>query len=265
MFIAHDSSTTIELGTYTLAANGSGEFLVVRSFENTWYDSTVSVLDPRRGARFNDDPMPKSYVLSVEGTAEEIVVGLDGERRRLANLADVIGAIDPATEAGAKHAYQLMTMSLYSSQSRISGFGGRGMTSYKTKTVFLGMAYSGTATNESSIWVKSNLDPNATMSYYGFQDLNGIVLDGVQFTDITNLSGDGLMSGELTIALTGRDAMGSPVVLDALIDYATVEVHGGLADGGNYTFSVNDGPAVLIPAGEAYAMDLRSLLPPSTP
>jgi hypothetical protein len=256
MAIEHDSSTTMEQGTYVLGADGHGVFTVEHAYVFVYFDSSVK-LGARDGALRNDMPAPASHSIEIEADGDQILVDVDGDTRRLTNLYDVIAKLDPKDRAGAEDLFRVLNLAIYSSAVRIPGFGSAKMSSYINNTT----TFKALVASDFTVGVGGPLlNPVTDIVYDQFEDLSGIVLDGDQRT-VTNLYGNGSLSGVLDWRLRSSD---EDVFLEGTLDYEGLVVVNGVAGDGTYTLTVG-GSSYTISYDLAADMDLRTLLPVEAP
>jgi hypothetical protein len=113
--------------------------------------------------------------------------------------------------------------------------------------------------NDFTVNVQSLLDPNTDITYRQFEELTGIVIDGLQRTDV-NTSGEGSMSGVLSFVMRGTDR-----VLRGRLDYEGLGIDNGVAASGTYTMSLVGGDPRPISFELATDVDLQAVLPVEAP
>ncbi len=257
-FVAHDSSVRFAFGSYTL--DGSGRGLATHELEYRFeHQPTLSLFD-REGAVRTDLETLVDERLEIVADGTQILVSLDGTPMRMTSMADVVEALDLRTQAGAEDVFRLYNLPLFTSQARLLGFGSVGMVQYAGTTA----EFSGAVRNRFTVAVASLLDPDTLISYYQLEDLNGIVVDGPQTTNV-DTGGDGIMSGTLSFVMRGT-AGATDVVVRGAVDYGALEIADGFAAGGTYTLTL-DGIAdpYVLSYQLATDVDLRAVLPVATP
>jgi hypothetical protein len=257
MFIAHDSSTTMEQGTYTLGADGVGVFSVEHGYTFVFEDSSVP-LGSHEGASRDDTPTPSSHPIEIEVDGDQILLGMDGDVRRLTNLYDVVARLDPSTQAGAEDVFRVLNLGFYSAVVRVPAFGSTGMTAYINNAT----SFTALVANEFTVAVALG-KPVTDITFDRFEDLNGVVIDGVQRSS-TNFTGSGDLSGVLEWWLHGSDDPGD-IAFSGTLGYEGVHVKNGVADSGEYTLTTKGYPPFAISASFASDIDIRALLPVETP
>ncbi len=259
--IHNDSSTDLEQGTYVLDASGIGVFTVEHSYNMVYQDSSVKIWD-RPGAKRDDNPSPPSHAITVKVDGDQLLVGFDGEVRRLTNIYDVAQRLDASTPAGADDIFRFLNLTIYTSAVRIPGFGSTGMTSY----IGAPSHFTALVTNEYSVEVKGTiLKPDTYLTYAQFEDLNGIIFDGVQLS-ATDSKGNGDLSGILDWRIRGSSDP-DDIVLEGTLDYEGVHVTNGVAAEGTYTFTIEGHDPYTVSYALAADLDLtkNGLLPIETP
>ncbi len=257
-FIAHDSSTTFEFGSYTLDASGNGA--AVRVLEYVFdYQPDRSILQ-RDGSIREDLPTPVAETLSIVPDGTQLIVTLAGEARRMTSIGELVEAIDVTTQQGAEQVFRLFNLPLFTSQARLLGFGSGSMTQYVDTTAVFG----GAIRNRFTVTVESWLSPNTVIMYHQLEDLSGIVIDGPQHSNV-DTSGNGRMDGALSFLMRGTGGA-SDVVLRGHLDYKDLELENGVAAGGTYSLVIDGVPGAYVLSYELAAdVDLRSLLPVASP
>jgi hypothetical protein len=231
---------------------GGATTLQIRHVYTLPDESGVSLLS-RRGAYRED--VDQTVRLAVARTGERLAISGDD---RLAGtyvpLGAALSALGGATGRDATCAFHLANLGLRSSEARIIGFGGPGMTQYRGPETFVGtvagslrVAMSGATTH-----------PLTTITYSAFEDWGGQRVDGPQMTDV-NSGGDGHMSGVLTFALTPVSAGGTPgAAITGTVDYGgganaadAVQIANGTAVGGVYVVTLDGGGAARVSPQDA--------------
>jgi hypothetical protein len=154
-----------------------------------------------------------------------------------------LARLGTTTARDAACAFEVANVGIRSSEVRIIGFGGPGMTQYQTPATYVGIVGGTLRVAEEGF-----LNSTTTITYAAFEDLGGARVDGPQMTRADS-SGDGHMSGTLTISLEPLPpggAAGAPVI--GTIDYGgggvsgdAVQISDGTASGGFYVVSLQGG------------------------
>lgn len=257
-FVAHDSSTTFDFGSYALAADGAG-FASTAVKYTFVFQPNIGILS-RDGSRRTDLPAPISTDLEIVADGSQILVTLGGETMRMTNLGEVIEALDTTTQEGAEDVFRVYNLPLFTSQARLLGFGSGAMTQYVGPVA----TFVGAVRNRFTVNVEALLKPNTNIVYYQFEDLTGIVIDGLQRTNV-NTSGNGSMEGTLSFVMRGTGGA-TDVRIRGYLDYEGLEIGNGFAAGGTYTLSF-DGSDDEFPISYELAtdIDLRGVLPVEAP
>lgn len=260
-YVARSSSTFLRYGTYERASDGQGIAHIASSFVFE-YQPQIDI-GGRLGAGRYDDPFDVPF--SLVGASGDIDVDMAGEVRRFVPLGKVLDAIDPTTMQGAHDLYQVYNLSLFFGQVRIPAFGGIGMTRYISSPT----AFRGLIGGELFIKVESLSNPNVTIEYredplfpgIPFQDFPSVSISGAQITRV-NLMGNGDMTGALAFEIHDSDDP-SIVRFAGAVDYGTVTIGNGVANGGTYTITTTI-PSVtshVLPYSLASNVDLTAALP----
>jgi hypothetical protein len=257
-FVAHDSSTTFEFGSYTLDEEGKG--VALHSVEYVFaYQIDRSVLS-RDGSIRTDLGNAIQEILSISKDGDDVILSLDGAPMRMRSVGALVEALDVTTQEGADNVFRLYNLPLFTSQARLLGFGSGSMTQYVDTTA----EFRGAVRNRFTVSVESFLDPNTHISYYQLEDLSGIVIDGLQHTYV-DTGGDGHMGGTLSFLMSdARSSTGAEI--RGRLDYSTLEIDNGVAAGGTYTLTIDGvGDPYIISYKLAADIDLRTVLPVQSP
>lgn len=254
-FVAHDSSTTFAFGSYTLDETGVGT--TTRVVEYTFVFQPERSILGRDGSTRADLPTPIVETLTITRDGSQLVLDLGGEPRLMTSLAELIDSLDPTTQEGAEDIFRVYNLPLFTSQARLLGFGSGAMTQYVGPEA----PFAATIRNRFTVSVKALLTPHTDITYYQFEDLTGIVVDGVQRT-LVNTKGNGPMEGTLNFVMRGE----TNVRIRGHVDYGSLEIADGLAAGGTYVLTI-DGVAAEYTISHALAtdVDLRNVLPVELP
>ncbi len=238
MPVARGAAALTLQGQWGEVAGGSVTLWVQHVY--TLPDETSASLLSRRGA-YRDD-VNQTVRLTVARTGDRLVVSGDD---RLAGTYVPLGAalagLGAATERDATCAFHVANLGIRSSEIRIVGFGGPGMTQYRGPENFVG-----TVAGTLRVSMAGGLShPVTTITYSAFEDWGGLLVDGPQVTDVDS-GGDGHMSGVLAFSIVPRAQDGSPgTAITGTIDYGgagnpadAVQISNGTAVGGVYVTSL---------------------------
>jgi len=255
-FVAHDSSTRFEFGSYVLGDDGRG--VATHALEYVFANQSDLDILQRDGSVRTDLPDPIDQRLTIARDGSRLVLGLDDATLHLTSLAEVAEALDVTTAAGATDVFRVFNLPLFTSQARLLGFGSSGMTQY----IGANAVFAGAVRNRFTVNVEALLSPNTLITYHQLEDLTGIVIDGEQHTNV-DLAGDGSMSGVLSFVIRGTGGA-TDVVVRGGLDYTGLQIRNGVAAGGTYTLTL-DGAAAPYPISWELAtdVDLRAVLPVS--
>lgn len=234
-------STAITLqGTWTEVGSAGTTTLRVAHTYTLPEESSLSILN-RRGT-WRDDAQ-RVIGISVARDAGRLVV--TGDPRLAATylpLGQALARLGRTTDRDAACAFQIVNLGIRSSETRIIGFGGPGMTQYQQPENYVG-------TLAGSLRVSmTGFAHNSTVIQYGaFEDLGGVRVDGPQRTDADS-GGNGQMSGVLSFMLVPLDPDGlAGTALTGRIDYGAagkaIQISGGNAVGGFYATTLDGGGA----------------------
>lgn len=246
--VENNSSTNLEYGSYTgTATEGTFSYAAEYDFR---YQPERGILSRDGAERIEHDP-PITVPIELEVDGDELVLTYQTEERRLVNILDVIDALDVDTMEGALDVMRMYNLPLFTSQVRMLGFGSSGMTQYLDNE----QAFAGTIANTFSVVVREVLNPKTYITYNAFEDLTGIVHEGQQRTYV-NLSGDGTMEGTVDFTMEGRTR-----TIRGTIDYMNLTIDNGVAGGGTYGLTIEDGGSFDVTYEVAADTCPRSLLP----
>ncbi len=159
-------------------------------------------------------------------------------------LTPALAGLGAATARDAACAFQLANLAVLSSQVRIIGFGGPGMTQYSAAT-----DYQGIVSGSLRVQVDGLFSSTTTITYRGFSDFGGVAIDGAQVI-FADSSGDGHMEGAVAFALQPAAPAGAapPPPLQGEVRYGvaggggdSIRISGGSASGGLYDVSLQGG------------------------
>lgn len=234
-------------GTWTETASGDATLRVAHTY--LMPDESHRGILSRVGARRSDDPI--TLRVSVARAADRLVVtGDPGLAGAYVGLAAALRSLGPAATANPACAYQVFSLAIQSSEARIIGFGGAGMTQYQRAATYVG-AVAGSV----RVAVSGNSPVTTRIDYAGFEDQNGVVVAGPQVTT-SSWSGDGHMDGVMTFTFApqGLDP-GQATTLTGAIDYGgggnpadAVQITSGNTSGGYYVARIDGGGTARISA-----------------
>lgn len=265
--VEHDSSTRYSYGSVTIGSSGKGQAAFEASYTFD-YVASGAILS-RKGAQRALHSPPLEVPVSITKTTAGITATIDGTTGHYVNVYDVVLNVDTTTQDGAEDAFRLLNLPLFTSQVRLLGFGGGGMTQYiSAPGRFVGLARAPTdeLPNVFTVSVQSYTTPNTDIRYTQFEDFTGVIVDGLQETDVS-ISGNGNMHGVLTWSMRDGADGDTDVALEGTVDYDDLQIGNGVASGGSYGFAFTSPSAVsyTIPYTIATDVDLRGLLPEDAP
>ncbi len=233
-------------GTWTEVGNAGATTLHVVHVYTMADESGVPILS-RRGS-YRDDVQYDVPLIVTRAGGRLTVAGDPSIEATYVPLVEALGNLRTAGASDAACAFQVANLGMLTSQARIIGFGGPGITQYNDPETYIGTV-AGSLRIEQHGW-----DPNWTvMQYSAFQDVGGVAVEGPMRTDADS-GGNGHMSGVMTFAFapTAPDGtLGTPIT--GTIDYGTenpanaIRISGGDATGGFYTVAIAGGGTALVP------------------
>jgi hypothetical protein len=159
-------------------------------------------------------------------------------------LEVALARVGVSTARDAACAFHVANLAVVSSEVRILGFGGPGMTQYSTPATFVGVVSGSVRVEEHGLFTSTT-----NITYSGFSDFPGVVIDGTQNT-VADASGNGHMWGDVQLALA--PAAPAPAVTGT-IGYGvqagggnSIVISGGVAGGGHYEVTLGGGGAALV-------------------
>jgi hypothetical protein len=186
------SAVTLQ-GTWTETGSDGGATLRVER-EYTLPDERSTSLLSRRGAWRTD--AGRTITLTVKRDDSRLVLAGDAalEGTYLA-FGGALARLGTMTSRDAACAFQIANLGIRSSEVRIIGFGGPGMTQYQRPATYVG-----TVAGSLSVSLSGFTHNTTTITYSAFEDIGGARVDGPQITDADS-GGDGHMSGVMTFVL----------------------------------------------------------------
>lgn len=241
MPISRGTSAITLQGRWT-EVGASGDTTLQVEHEYTLPDESSVPILSRRGA-WREDAL-RTIRLTVTRDAGRLTVAGDaGLAGTYVALGEALGRLGSATAWDAACAFQIANLGIRSSEIRIIGFGGPGMTQYQQAETYVG-----TVAGSLRVSMSGFFQNTTTIAYSAFEDLGGVRVNGPQITE-ANSSGDGHMSGVLTFALAPLALDGSAAApITGTIDYGgagnpadAVQISNGNAIGGVYVTSIDGG------------------------
>jgi len=200
--------------------------------------------------------------LSLRMEGDELVITEGGVEARYVNFNRLAAAILLDTgidlDERSRVAGNFFNLSMLSTQSRLLGFGGAGMTQY------LGGNDSTFACNTSgefNVGAGGQLIQNnivTTIDFRACEDFTGMVLDGPQITKVT-ASGNGGMENPVDFSFQ-LDPTDATQVYAGALDFTGVDVVQGFGNGGTATVVHPDGTSVPVPTTAVTVVDLAAYL-----
>ena len=253
--IEHDSTTHMEFGTLVIDQGGGATFAYTAEYDFQ-YEPERDLLARRGSIRIDHDP-PISLPMTFVPDAAQMLITMQGETRRMTSMLDVIDRLAGDTMQGAIDIFCVYNLPLFTSQTRMLGFGSSGMTQYIGGTA----SFQGAIANTFTVGVEDYLNPRTDITYLAFRDLDGITHDG-NIHSVVNLEGNGDMRDILTFELEGNVKR-----ISGAMDYRDLKIRNGVAGDGVYQLTIEDGGTFTyaLPYTFASQVDIRNVLPESTP
>lgn len=239
--VAHNSTTKLRSGAL-LQDEETGAYSVRFTHEYNFYYEPEKSMRERRGAESEEFPVPliiPDLKMELAEDGDSMILEFEGERRRIHRMGAVLARLKPdstdQTEpGGAEDIMRFVNLSLYTSQCRVTAFGSFGMTGYVNQRTEFKALINGSF----DVHVRQLLPPTTDITYYGYEELSGIVIDGIQ-TTLPDITGSGGMEGTLDYELYINQGDPEPYITGYL-NYDDVFVKNGVADSGHYNFKVGD-------------------------
>lgn len=215
-------------------------------------ESGESIL--RRRGTYRSDDAYDVPVTVTRGGGRLVVSGNADVAGTYVPLVEALGALATRTpQDQAACAFHVANVGVLMSQGRIIGFGGPGITQYRSAESFVGTV---AGTLRISATLSGGFPPDhstVTQEYSGFQDNGGVRLDGPMVADADS-GGNGHMSGVVTVTITPAAADGTPgAPITGTIDYGgagvpanALQLVNGNAEGGYYTLAIAGGGTALV-------------------
>jgi hypothetical protein len=247
--LARDGATHMREGAYAVV---DGE--LVTSFSTDYRRGNESSRSPmsRIGSETTQLNPPRLWdaVVRVRDDPLEVTIDDISGKRVLLPLDSAVDLLADSSRIDPTLVLRACYLQVYSSQVRVPGFGGAGMTEYLDHDGEFGGLLTGTQT----VRMEGLLSPVNTFTFTDYSDLAGWTLDG-RFSSSTNTAGDGSMAGELDARLTTSSHQ-----LRVVLSYGDVELSGGTDSGGTYGVTVN-GTRSEVDYAVLKDLDLRGLVP----
>jgi hypothetical protein len=198
-------------------------------------ESSVALLS-RRGAWRDDTQYAIPITVSRDG-GRLVVSGAASLAGTYVPFVPALAALGTATERGAACAFQIFNLAIQSSEARIIGFGGPGMTQYSHSETYVG-----TVAGSVRISLSGGLTGSTTtIAYSGFEDFGGVRVSGPQVTKVDS-GGDGHMSGVMTFTIMPISVdPATATTITGTVDYGAIQISNGNASGGVYVSSIDGG------------------------
>ena len=217
--------SSIRSGTYTESAGKyEASFKLHYRFSGPNSDSD--------GSLASEDSLSSEFQLAekdgvITVTGDSIVAG------EYISSAQFFDTVLQSREEQAQCFYEAADIAISTSQMRIPGFGGKGMTQYLGNSY----PYSGRVAGVLNVRLDNLLSPKSTFSFVDQQEFPELTLGGTQ-TSQTGISGSGWQFGAFTATfewnLTGADAAASKT-LAGTISFGTGEEEGIRIESGQRT------------------------------
>lgn len=239
--VEHASTTKLRSGAL-IQDELTGEYTVRFTREYNFVHEPHLPMARREGAYGEDYPEPliiPGFTMDIAEDGDSMILNFEGEARRIHRMGAVLARLKPdstdQTEpGGAEDIMRFVNLSLYTSQCRVTAFGSFGMTGYVGQESEFKALINGTFT----VNVRQLIPPTTDITYYGYEELAGIVINGLQTTK-PSVSGSGPMEGTLEYELFLNQGDTEPYITGHL-NYDDVRVENGVAGGGHYNFRVGD-------------------------
>lgn len=210
--------------------------------------SSIKVLS--RGGNYRDPENGPPILVSFAQTATTLTLGtgtaLDGSYVQYENAVAALESDEPDTEAAC--AAEISILAMNSIYLRVIGFGGVNMTQYQSPETFQG-TISGSATVKEVGYTNNT----TTFSFDDLSELSGTLLSGVQVTN-ADISGDGQMSGSLTVTINPQSSGANLTPIVATVYYDgdgnssnAIQISNGEATGGDYIVTLPNGGTASLP------------------
>ena len=239
--VEHASTTNLRSGAL-IQDDLTGEYTVRFTHEYNFYYEPEKSMGSRRGAESEEYPSPLTIpdlTMEIAEDGDSMILNFEGEARKLHRMGAILARLKPDSTdqeepGGAEDIMRFVNLSLYTSQCRVTAFGSFGMTQYVNRHA----TFSALIAGEFTINVRQLIPPTTDITYVGYEELAGIVIDGIQTTK-PSVTGSGPMEGTLEYELFLNQGDTEPYITGHL-NYDDVLVENGVAGGGHYNFRVGD-------------------------
>jgi hypothetical protein len=262
--IARNQSAVILAGTYYSTATTVTLANTFRYVLDNEYNLKVT---ERAGAERFDDDGGATYASSVDGGILTLT-GISGTPSLggFAAFPDALANLQATTQDEADCLLRVFQLTVISSETRILGFNGPSIIQYTNPAIF-----NGVLTGDVTINVQSLLSPNTTLTYQGFSDFAGFLLEGSQYSQ-TDLQGNGYISSSVAFQMTRDPGDGGPLetVVAGQVGYGNADgsppsiiLVTGTPSGGSYQLSIDGGSSFLVSYDTLNTIDVTACV--STP
>ena len=252
------STVTTLQGTWVEVGSAGATTLHIEH-EYTLPDEAGAYILNRRGT-YRDDVQYAIQLTVTRSAGQLIVAGDPSLAGTYVPLVEALGRLGKDTEQDAACAFQVSNLGMLTSEARIIGFGGAGLTQYDRPETYIGTV---AGSLRISMALSGGFPPShstATIQYSGFEDVGGVQVDGPMITDADS-SGSGQMSGRMTFAFRPMAADGTPgTPITGWIDYGgnaspqgaddpanAIQIVRGDPLGGLYTVAIDGGGIAQVP------------------
>lgn len=232
--VAAPAATTLQ-GTWTEFGSAGAVTLRVAHTYVLKDESSVGLLS-RRGSSRDDTQYTIPITVGRDGV-RLVVSGADSLAGTYVPFVETLAVLGTATERDAACAFQIFNLAIRSSEARIIGFGGPGMTQYLHSETYVG-----TVAGSVRVSLSGGLSGSTTtIAYSGFEDFGGVRVSGPQVTSADS-GGDGHMSGTMTFTIMPMPMdPAAASTITGTVDYGGIRISNGNASGGAYLSSIDGG------------------------
>lgn len=259
--VEHASTTKLRSGAL-IQDEVTGEYSVRLTQEYNFVHEPHLTMKEREGGYSIDYVTPimiPDVTMEIAEDGDSMILNFEGEARRIHRMGAILARLKPDSTdqkepGGAEDVMRFVNLSLYTSQCRITSFGSYAMTSYVGQHAQFAALISGSFT----VNVRQFLPPVADILYEQYEELAGIIVDGLQ-TTLPNLQGTGPMEGTLNYEMYINQDDDEPYIT-GFLNYDDVYVENGVAASGHYNFRVGERDFIL-PWQLAIDATLENVLP----
>jgi hypothetical protein len=260
--IGPDNATVSHVGTYSFDSKGTSLTLSA-TLQSVMANELQTPVLKRQGS--SRRTIAETNVYGYHQSGNSLMLTGTPALGPFTFLPHALSGVGEATEHDAACTYQLVLLTLNSSEARIPGFNGPGTTQYFSPATFTG------ALEGHMIFglYGSAFSPHSNSDYFQFSDFDGIVL-GHTLSSQADTNGDGYLYGTLSYQFSTQDSPMSDAGLvlahSGTIYYGksdgsdAVPIMNGAISGGALQVTMGSTPTIAVPHSSVAQLDVSGCL-----